>query len=175
SASPKSQLLRVSSLIREIDPTFDITGLINFYIEQNVAGKTHWDLSEYYLESEVIDQEVRLAFSKKLNSFPEDREIEKILINLGRDNGWNPDDLRFLANHNATDYFNVFKKLRDEDLKWAVRGGLKFAGVFESTEEMVKISNDVQTALRQIASESNLNRRRVLQKGLKLPPTAPPP
>ena len=70
------------------------------------------------------------------------------------------------------EYIALFKRLRDDRLRKAVRGALFFKNVSPAAADMLKITENAQDALRQIAAESYLNAKRV--KAFGIDPEAAP-
>jgi hypothetical protein len=60
------------------------------------------------------------------------------------------------------------KQLRDSDLRSAVRGGLIFRDLSNADERMKSIGRMVEGAMRQIASESRMNAKRVKNFGVQI-------
>lgn len=161
------------TLLKELNWDGDIYGIISNYIEARDEGREFWDLTESAFGDAVRDEDVRKAFATKLHTFDVTRNPEELLKKIGETRGWHKDDVRFLAQQETETYRSIFKSLSGKDLRKALRGALIFKNIASSTEEMDLITARAEEALRLIAAESTINRRRVSQLGVDLNP--PPP
>lgn len=157
------------TLLKELGWPGDIKALIKGYTDTRKAPADFWDLPSSTFGGEVRDADVRHAFAEKLKGAAEKRDFSKTLIDIGRQRGWRPEDIRFLADHEADDFYSVFKALSGDDFRHAIAGATIFKGVGGVDEGQKKVTAMAEEALRKIASESALNRRRVMQKGVDVP------
>jgi hypothetical protein len=83
------------------------------------------------------------------------------------DQGWSRDDITLLSKLTADDFYDLFKKQKDEDLSRVVRASLQFAQIGGTGEEEKSISAKAREALVRIGKESPINRRRVGKFGVQ--------
>lgn len=155
-------------LLKELGWTGDIHALIDGYVKARVADRKFWDLSRSTFGENVSDADVRAAFAEKLATFTDGPDFAETLMRVGDERGWNPEDLTFLANQDTGRYYDLFKSLTGVQLKSALNGALIFRNTQGAGEEAARITASAEAALRDIAAESVINRRRVLQQGIDL-------
>lgn len=153
-------------LLRDLNWQGNIKNLIETYVNGRDDSLDFWDLSRHPFGGDVKDQDVVEAFRKKRNSFPDKKDFARILIKWGEKSGYNNDDISFIASHSEHDFHALFRRLRGTELRRAIEGSLWFKESNER-EEMVIVAA-ATSALRKIASESAINRRRVLRYQISL-------
>jgi len=157
-------------LLKDLGWGGDINELIAGYIVARAdATKDFWDLPRSTFGGEVRDTDVRQAFGEKLATFSEGRDPVAVLHEIAREKGWNPDDVTFLATLSADDFYAMFKRLRGMELRRAISGALWFRNVGNADESMTTITANALAALQRIGQESEINRRRVTQRGVDVP------
>lgn len=142
--------------------------MIEHYVRSRDEPPEFWNLNKSTFGDRVADPDVRAAFERKFATFPDDRDVATLLIRIAMDRGWNSGDIPFLAKQRVETYRDVFKRLRNPDLRRAISGGLTFRSIQNADSEMQAVTTKVTEALKLIASESALNRARVAEKGVVL-------
>ncbi len=66
------------------------------------------------------------------------------------------------------DYYNLFKNEKGRHLSRCVNACLRFGRFSNSSDQQNQIANRAKEALKRIATESELNRRRVLKYGIEV-------
>lgn len=162
------------SLLKALEWSGDIGALIESYMAGRNERREFWDLSTSAFGGDVRDEDVRAAFDAKLATFDDQRDPATVLMKIGEERGWNPEDLQFLSMQSTAVFREVFKSLKGANLSRAIIGGLMFRNLGNADAEMQLITSNVEEALRQIAQESPINLRRVRQKGIRveMPPQA---
>ena len=92
-------------------------------------------------------------------------------MELGQKSGWNPGDVTFLASLSSDDFYVIFKRFRGKELHQAITGALIFRDIGNADEAMKKVTTSAVSALQRIGQESDINRRRVTQRGVAVPET----
>lgn len=154
------------SILKELGRGDRTAALIEHYVAARDEASDFWNLDNHTFGHRVIDPDVRAAFERKLATFPEDRDVATLLIRIALDRGWNGGDVPFLASQDVGTYRDIFKRLRNPDLRRAISGGLSFRNIRNADADMQAVTAKVIEALRSIAAESSLNRARVVQKGV---------
>ncbi|MDZ4319932.1 MAG: hypothetical protein U1A07_14005, partial [Phenylobacterium sp.] len=135
------------------------------YVDIRNEPVEFWDLSEYAFKGDVTDPDLIAAFAEKHASFaPPALDAGDVLIRISRQSGWNTRDVEFLANLTAQDFVTLFKKLKGDDLRRAVREALRFVNRGSPESREVMIATRAKEALELIAAESPINARRVAQR-----------
>ena len=91
--------------------------------------------------------------------------IDQITMKIAVDRGWNPEDIDYLVSVTPDEFYQWIRS-DPSDLPTKLQGGLLFFGdlqssVEEDTKKFKQIFENVRIALLRLASESDLNRRRV--------------
>lgn len=148
----------------------DIRELVTGYVKaRQDENQDFWDLSQAAFGGDVKDPDVREAFAAKLATYNERRDPVQVLMEIGQKHGWSPDDVTFLATLSSEDFYNIFKRLRDTELRRAIAGSLIFRNISNAVEPMATVTTNAESALRRIGQESIINRRRVIQRGVTVP------
>ena len=170
SAISPMNLSSTIGLLKELGRIDEIPELIAGYVLSRVdEKKDFWDLSRSAFGGEVRDPDVREAFAAKLATFNEGRDAAQVLMEIGHKRGWNPDEVTFLATLLPDDFFGIFKRLRGAELRRAIAGALMFRDIGNADEAMAIVTGNAVSALQRIGQESQINRRRVEQRGVAVP------
>lgn len=170
SAISPMNLSSTIGLLKELGWHGDTRELIVGYVKaRENEKKDFWDLSRSAFGGDVRDLDVREAFAAKLATFREGRDPAHVLIEIGQKRGWNPDEVRFVATLSPDDLYDIFKRLRGDELRQAIAGALMFRDISNPDEAMATVTNSSVSALQRIGRESDINRRRVMQRGVAVP------
>lgn len=155
--------------LKEMGRGAAVPALISHYVDARAdEGPEFWDLDQSSFRNEFKDDDVIAAFRAKHATFVDDRDPATLLIQIGLENGWNPEDLTLLARQSPDRFYEIFKRLRNPDLRRAVKGGLMFRQMRDADDAMKAITRNTIAALKRIGGESDINRRRIEQKGVAL-------
>ncbi len=150
-------------LLKDLKWDGDISALLHAYISGRDDNKEFWNLAAHPFGGDVTDPDVRSAFDAKFASFADERNAAEILVELGKQQGWNQSDLVFLASLDADALYSIFKNARGDNLRRTVRGALLFRNAENGDQYMQALTSAAVGALRRIAAETPINRRRVQQ------------
>jgi len=154
-------------LLKDLDWGGDVEKLIAEYVVAHATeSRDFWDLQHSTFGGEVRDIDVRRAFAEKLATFSHGRDPIAVLHEIALERGWNPRDMTFLASVSADDFYAIFKRLRGTDLRRAISGALWFRNMGNADEAMTTVTANAVAALQRIGQESEINRRRVAQRGI---------
>lgn len=148
-------------LMRDLGQDELASDVLNFYVENRVAPAEFWDLDHYAFSENVKDIEVIEKFAKKLADYPDGGSPLESLLRLGSRDGWGGQDIERASLLTADDMYRIFKELRGDRLRAAVRGSLFARRVINADAREVEIANVAEDALRRIAAESAINARRI--------------
>ena len=95
-----------------------------------------------------------------ISAIPDIRVFGDIIKKITSANSYHPDDVTFLANAPAEDYYNFFRTERSPELRSYVKRCLEFGSNATSEKERL-IARKATDALRELASENRINRVRV--------------
>lgn len=155
------------SLLKELGEERKASELLDLYVLERRQQEGLFDLSEYPFAAEITDPDLIERFASIADEVK--RATQPSLFDACKrvsEGSYSSHDLETLMNANVDDFRRLFKSLRGEDLRNAVSGALFFKNVVNATTEQTAITSQASTALRAIAAESPLNRRRVRRYGL---------
>ncbi len=156
------------ALLRESGREQQAKDLLKHYIDHRKEDPEFWDLSRAMLAINVTDPEVQAAFQAKHRAMLPQPDLFKILERLSSRSGWSPDEVAYLAERDEAEFFELFKRLRDADLRSALIGGLMFRDIGNPDEKMKTVTRKVEAALKKIALESPMNAKRVRAVGINI-------
>jgi hypothetical protein len=93
---------------------------------------------------------------------------KQVLDRIAKSNGWNSSDEVVLANTSVDEYYNLFKSEKGNQLSSFVTKCLKFGQFHKASSQQTEIGKRATKALQKIASESEINKRRVKKFGVDL-------
>lgn len=141
----------------------DITEFVDNYVQshsESLSGidpRHSWDLGRF--KSQYLKDKI-----KELHDSKKEHNLDDVSEKIALRNGWNPEDIEFLNSLTKDDYV-TWMKGNPENLVTKVRGGLLTFRNFQSSggdqHKYENISNNVISALKDIASENELNKYRI--------------
>ena len=156
------------SLFRELGEEAKASELIDIYIEKRKDEAELFNIRENDFFSDIRDQEVIDKFNDTYNQSVNTETAKQVLERIAGRNGWNPSDEVVLANASVDDYYNLFKTESGHHLSFIVTTCLKFGQYVNASEQQKEIASRATEALRIIAAESEINKRRVKKFGVNL-------
>ena len=156
------------SLFRELGEEEKADELLKFYMDNFKAELKFFDLEADTFGDSVTDSKFKIALNDKFNSFEKDEEnIGERLLRIHRNNySFGPRDLEILDKLTIADFFNLFKKKNQKDVHKLVRTARRLGeGASQlNSDRKYCILEKVDAALKKIASEDEINKRRVAQR-----------
>jgi arginine utilization protein RocB len=117
---------------------------------------------------DIQDQEIIDRFNDIYNQSVKMESAKQVLDRITEKNGWNQSDEIVLANTSVDEYYNLFKSEVGRHLSSFVATCLKFGQFSNAANQQKEIAARATEALRRIASESEINKRRVKKFGIDL-------
>ena len=96
------------------------------------------------------------------------RNIKDVLSKIAGKDGWGREDEEILSNASPDEYYDLFKGEKGDHLSSYVDTCLRFGRFTNPSENGKKIFNSATEALKRIASESEINKRRVGKFGISI-------
>lgn len=156
-------------LLKEFGRTEQATNLLEAYVKVRENEKEIFDLNKHsFFRGDITDTDMIDAFNKKFATFVDTRDPVQLLEDLGRNQGWNTEDIELLKKLTEDDFYNIFKKAEGDQLHRVVRGALKFLNMQDIEKETREISLKASEALKLIAGENKLNKQRVGTYGINI-------
>lgn len=142
----------------------DVTPYIDRYIEMHSATLASMNRHDFAI-SRRISCKPFLDRIKDVQAVRSSLDIDQVAMKIAVNKGWNPEDIDFLVSISADEFYEWIKG-DPADLPTKLRGGLLFfgnlqGGTSEDTKRYLKIYENVMAAMRKLASDSPLNRRRL--------------
>lgn len=156
------------SLFRELGEEDKASEIIDLYIENRKYEAELFNMKENNFFGDVRDQEVIDKFNKVYNQSVTTETAKQVLDRIAGKSGWNQSDEVVLANTSVDEYYKLFKTETGRHLSSFVTTCLKFGQFGNASDQQKEVASRATEALRKIASESEINKRRVKKFGVKL-------
>jgi len=154
-------------LFKELGRPQQAKELLDYYMNARSDEAVElFDLQKSPFGSEVKDPDVRAAFAAKAATSKVHKDPKTILIELSKDDGWNSEDLEFLAKVTPAELKAIFKSTEGPELPQIINGALSFGRISNPSADMTAILANANSALRSIAAESPINARRLARYGI---------
>ncbi|MGF0335117.1 P-loop NTPase fold protein [Ectopseudomonas toyotomiensis] len=141
----------------------DITDFVSSYVQchadslSNIDPRHSWDLGRF--KCQLLKDKIEY-----LHNNSKSHNLDDVSLKIAVNRGWNPEDIEFLNSLTKDDYVKWMKE-NPENLVTKVRGGLLTFRDLQSSgsdqDKYTNISHNVISALKEIASENELNKYRV--------------
>lgn len=155
-------------LFRELGEENKATEIIDFYIKEREEEKELFNMEENNFFGDIRDQEIVDKFNNTYQASVKIESALDVLKRIAGKNGWNPKDEVVLANTAEDEYYELFKAEKGDHLSSYVHTCLKFEQFSNASEQQKEVGKRVTAALKRIASESELNKRRVKKYGIEI-------
>ena len=156
------------SLFRELGEDEKASEIIDIYIENRKHETELFNMEENNVFGDIRDQEVIDKFNGMYNQSVTTETAKQVLERIAGKNGWNQSDEIILANSCVDDYYDLFKTESGRHLSSIVTTCLKFGQFSNASDQQKEITRRATDALKRIASESEINKRRVKKFGVNL-------
>jgi hypothetical protein len=156
------------SLFRELGEEDRATEIIDIYIESRKDETELFNMEENNGFGHIRDQEIIDKFNNTYNQSATTETAKQVLDRIAGRSGWNQSDEVVLANTSIDDYYHLFKTEVGRHLSSFVTTCLKFGQFGNASDQQKEIANRAIEALRRIAAESEINKRRVKKFGVNL-------
>lgn len=156
------------TLFRDLNEDAKASEIIAIYISTRINEKELFNLKENNFFGDIKDQEIVDKFNKIYTDSDITEDANQVLERISVKNGWSPNDEMILANTSVNEYYDLFKLVKGEKLSSYVRTCLKFGSYTTKNKEQDEIGKRATEALKLIASESELNKRRVRKFGVEV-------
>jgi hypothetical protein len=150
-------------LLKDLNRPYDAAEMLKHYMAERQDGRAFFDLSAYPFAGDITDPDVKAAFEKRYLEFPDDRSAADVLLGIARTRTCAHADIAVLSKLTADDFRTLFKSQKGPDRARLIHTAIQLDRMTGAGEEAKAIAKTAQDALKKIAGESPLNRRRVLQ------------
>ena len=157
------------TLFRELGENDKANEIIGIYVENRKDETELFNMKENNVFGDIKDKEVIDRFNDVYNQSVTTETAKQVLERIAGKNGWNgQSDEVILANTSADEYYELFKSDLGRRLSSFVATCLKFGQFGNANDQQKEIANRATKALLQIASESEINKKRVKKFGVDL-------
>lgn len=161
SAMAPSDASDALAFLRELGRPEEADRLLGVYVEAQEGKPREFFAARHDGYRRSVDPNINAAFQKKLVEMPLLRDPAEILLDIGQKNGWNPNDVAYLATVAVDDYRAMLKRLRGGELQTVISVALRFGDISGGDANDLEVAKRMTEALRLIASESPLNQMRI--------------
>ncbi|MBB2964395.1 hypothetical protein [Methylobacterium sp. R2-1] len=156
-----SNLDAVVQTLRELGANEKAAELIRFYVDNKSGDATIWDTESYSYRGGIKDAEVLSACNEKLRLHEPETTQKEVLLKVGISQGWNAKDDALLANASTENIKHILKSVRGETRSNVISAVRLYLSISNPSADVKKIQENLDFALREIAGENALNRRRI--------------
>jgi len=156
------------SLFRELGEDAKASEIIDMYIEKRKDETELFNLKENNFFGDIKDKEIIDKFNKEYNKSVTTESPKEVLEKIAGKNGWEKNDEVVLANTTVDEYYDLFKSEKGKHLSSFINTCLKFGRFGNATDQQKEIANRATEALKRIAAESEINKRRVKKFGIDI-------
>jgi hypothetical protein len=150
-------------LLKDLDRPLEASEMLRQYIAQRKDGRAFFDLSIYPFAGDITDPDVRAAFEKRYLEFADDRAPADILLSIARTRNCAHADIAALSKLTVDDFQVLFKAQKGADRARLIHAAIQLDRMTGAGDEAKTIAAVAKAALKKIAGENALNRRRVLR------------
>jgi hypothetical protein len=150
-------------LLKDLDRPLEASEMLNQYITQRKDGRAFFDLSIYPFAGDITDPDVKAAFEKRYLEFSDDRAAGDVLLSIARTKTCAHADIAVLSKLTADDFQALFKTQKGADRARLIHAAIQLDRMTGAGDEAKAVAAAAKAALKKIAGENPLNRRRVLQ------------
>lgn len=149
------------SFLRELGRSKEADRLVEVYVDAQANRPREFFAAQHDRYRRPLDSKITAALAAKLETMPLERNPEDVLLEIGRKQGWNPDQLAFLATVPVASYVEMLRRLRGEDIGLAINTALMFGQFQERKPNDVEVARRMAEALQILGAESAINAMRV--------------
>ena len=154
------------TLFRELGADDKATEIIDLYIQERRDEKGLFNLKQNNFFGDVRDQEIVEKFDKVYEESVTEETADQVLERIAGKNGFNQSDEVVLVNTTPDEFYEIFKNIDGKHLSSYVNASLQFGNFSNATGRQKEISKNAVEALKKIAGESEINRKRVRKFGV---------
>jgi hypothetical protein len=149
-------------LLKDLGRPVEAADMLRHYMAQRKDDRAFFDLSIYPFAADITDADVKAAFDERYRGFEDNRTPADVLINIAKAKTCTAGDIAQLSKLSADDFRALFKAQKGPDRTRAIHTAIQLDRIPGAGEGAAAIAAAAKDALKAIAKESPLNRRRVL-------------
>jgi hypothetical protein len=156
------------SLLRELGRGDLADDCIEHYIKERKDEPELFNLDRYPFRGDIKDQKIIEEFNKEYVKLSPQKSLRETIAGIAGKNGWGRKDIEIMASASEGEYYQIFKSEKGEHLHSFVNACLQFNRIGNTSEKEKLVASKAEAALRRIAEESEINRRRVASYGINV-------
>lgn len=159
------------TLFRDLGEDEKASDAIDKYIEARKETPNLFNLNDFVsnpFSRDVTDTEVREKFANKFKEIVVDESAKSILARTSKQDGWSKKDIVILASTSADDFYKIFKETKGVDLSLYIDICLRMGRYASKGGAPSPLLTNSVSALKRIASESDINKLRVKKFGVEI-------
>ena len=149
-------------LLKDLNRPVEAADMLRNYMGQRKDDRGFFDLSIYPFAADITDPEVKAAFDERYRSFQDNRTPADALINIAKTKTCTAGDISQLSKLSADDFRTLFKAQNGPDRTRVIHTAIRLNTISGAGDQADAIATAAKEALKAIAQESPLNKRRVL-------------
>jgi hypothetical protein len=153
-------------LLRDLDAEEKADKLLDLFLAERRNDRDVFDLERYPFSGDIKDKKLNDEFKKRATSQAVTKAPLDALKQIAS-GGWSATDTNALAALSTDDFYSFFKSLRGDDLYTAVMSVVNFGSISNLSPRDQATWKSAEAALKKIAGESPLNRRRMRRYGIE--------
>ena len=150
-------------LLKDLDRPHEAGEMLRLYMTQRKDGRAFFDLAAYPFAADITDPDVRAAFDARYRDFPDERPVAEILLGVAKTKTCAHSDIAALSKLSEDEFHTLFKEQKGADRTRMIHAAIQLDRMKGAGDDAKPIAAAAKGALKKIAGESLLNRRRVLQ------------
>ena len=150
-------------LLKDLKRPQEAAEMLRYYMSRRTDGRGFFDLEAYPFAGDITDPDVRAAFDGRFRDFADDRSADDVLLAVARNRTCGHSDLAFLSKLTPDDFKALFKAQKGAQRARIIHAAIRLDHLTGAGAEAKAVAVTAKQALIQIAAESPLNRRRVMQ------------
>ncbi len=150
-------------MLKDLNRPLEAAEMLRNYMALRKDGREFFDLASYPFARDITDADVRAAFDTRYNGFTDDRSAADVLLGIAKTKSCAHSDISMLSKLSVEDFQTLFKAQKGSDRTRIIHAAIQLDRIAKAEDEAKAIATAAKDALKNIAKESPLNRRRVLQ------------
>lgn len=159
------------TLFRELGENQKATEIIDAYINKRKETPQIFNLNDVMsnpFSGDIKDQEIRDKFEKEYKKQIVFETPEVVLARVSKNDSWGEKDILVLSNTTVDKLYSIFKSTTGRDLYKYIKTCLRLGNYDTKGDLDSPILINTKEALKKIANESEINKRRVKMYGIEV-------
>ncbi|MBN1830443.1 MAG: hypothetical protein JW884_15030 [Deltaproteobacteria bacterium] len=156
------------SLLRDLGRGDLAEDCILHYVKERRDNPEIFNLDRNPFAGDIKDSRIIEEFKKEYAKLAPQVSLREVIASIAGKNGWGGKDIEVMSNASEDEYYQIFKTENGNRLYSFVNACLQFNIIGNTSEKEKLVASKAEAALRRIAQESEINRRRVASYGINV-------